>query len=93
MTMRERRVGLRELRATLSECIRDVKAGRVLVVTDHGAPVARMIPQAAFIRERVDVLVRAGTLAWSGRRLRRSVPVVPLRGPGSVADLVRENRD
>lgn len=28
----------------LSECVREVRAGKTIVVTDHGQPVARIIP-------------------------------------------------
>jgi prevent-host-death family protein len=93
MAVRERRIGIRELKSTLSECIREVKAGRTLVVTEHGDPVVRMIPETASLRERLDALRRAGTVSWSGRRLRRTKPVARVRGTGTVADLVGENRE
>ncbi len=93
MAMREKRIGIRELKATLSECIREVKAGRTLVVTERGDPVARMIPEAASVRERLEALRTAGNVAWSGRRLRRIKPVARVRGNRTVADLVSENRE
>jgi antitoxin (DNA-binding transcriptional repressor) of toxin-antitoxin stability system len=89
----ERRIGIRELKSTLSECIREVKSGRTLVVTEHGAAVARMIPESVSVRERLDALRQAGNVAWSGRRLRRIKPVARVRGHRAVADLVSENRD
>ena len=91
--MREKRIGIRELKSTLSECIREVKAGRTLVVTEHGAAVARMIPERASVSERVEALRRAGTVAWSGRRLRRIKPVGRVHGNRTVAGLVSENRE
>ena len=93
MVMREKRIGIRELKSTLSECIREVKAGRTLVVTEHGEPVARMIPEAASVSERLEALREAGNVAWSGRRLRRIKPVARVRGNRTVADLVSENRE
>ena len=93
MATRERRIGIRELKSTLSECIREVKAGRTLVVTEHGDPVARMIPETASLRERLDALRKAGSVTWSGRRLRRIKPVARVRGKRTVADLVSENRE
>ena len=93
MVMREKRIGIRELKSTLSECIREVKAGRTLVVTEHGEPVARMIPEAASVGERLEALRKAGNVAWSGRRLRRIKPVARVRGNRTVADLVSENRE
>ena len=91
--MAERKSGIRELKATLSECVREVKAGRTIVVTEHGRPVARIIPEAASLRVRVEALRRAGAIAWSGRRLRPAKPVGKLRGDQTVADLVVENRE
>jgi prevent-host-death family protein len=93
MATRERRIGIRELKSTLSECIRDVKSGRTLVVTEHGEPVARIIPETASVRERLDALRTSGSIAWSGRRLRRIKPVARARGKRTVADLVSENRE
>jgi prevent-host-death family protein len=91
--MHERRIGIRELKATLSECIREVKAGRTVIVTEHGDPVARLIPEAASVNERLEALRQAGNVAWSGRRLRRIKPVARVRGHRTVADLVSENRE
>ena len=93
MPTRERRIGIRELKSTLSECIREVKAGRTLVVTEHGNPVARMIPETASLDERLDALRKAGNVTWSGRRLRRIKPVARVRGKRTVADLITENRE
>jgi prevent-host-death family protein len=93
MATRERRVGIRELKSTLSECVREVKSGRTIVVTEHGQPVARIIPEGISLRERVEALRRAGAIAWSGRRLRPAKPVGKVRGASSVADLIVENRE
>lgn len=93
MASRERRIGIRELKSTLSECVREVKSGRTIVVTDHGQPVARIIPEAISLRERVDALRKAGAIAWSGRRLRRAKPAGTVLGDKTVADLITENRE
>jgi antitoxin (DNA-binding transcriptional repressor) of toxin-antitoxin stability system len=90
MGTREKRIGIRELKSTLSECVREVRAGRTIVVTDHGQPI---IPEAVSLRERVEALRKAGTIAWSGRRLRRAKPAGKVRGTRTVADLVVENRE
>lgn len=93
MVMREKRIGIREFKSTLSKCIREVKAGRTLIVTEHGHPVARLIPEAASVSERLEALRKAGNVVWSGRRLRRIKPVARVRGNRTVADLVTENRE
>ena len=54
--MRERKVGIRELKSKLSECVRDVKMGATIVVTDHGRSVARIVPEGHSLGERLDTL-------------------------------------
>ena len=93
MAKPEKRIGIRELKSTLSKCVREVKAGRTIVVTDHGQPVARIIPEAMSLRARVDALRKAGAIAWSGRPLRRARPAGKVRGDKTVADLIIENRE
>lgn len=93
MGTREKRIGIRELKSTLSECVREVRAGRTIVVTDHGQPVARIIPEGVSLLERVEALRKTGAIAWSGRRLRPAKPAGKVRGGKTVADLVVENRE
>ena len=91
--MRERKVGIRELKAKLSEYVRDVKMGATIVVTEHGRRVARIVPEALSLNERLDTLRNAGTILWSGRRLGAGKPGVRVRGRRTVADIVVENRE
>lgn len=62
--MRERRVGIRELKSRLRECVRGVEMGATIVVTDHG----RIVPEGHSLGERLDTLRNAGTILWSGPR-------------------------
>jgi prevent-host-death family protein len=89
----ERHIGIRELKSTLSQCVREVKTGRTIVVTEHGQPVARIIPERMALAERIDTLRKAGAIAWSGRRLRAAKPVGKVLGDTTVADLIVENRE
>ncbi len=90
---KERHVGIRELKAKLSECVRDVKTGATIVVTEHGRPVARIVPEADSLEGRLDTLKRAGTILWSGRRLRPVKPAARTRGRRTVAEVLIENRE
>ena len=90
--MGERNIGLRELKSKLSECIREVKRGGTVVVTERGQRVARLVPESGSLDERLQVLKKAGAMAWSGRRLGQAVPGVRRRGKRTVADIVVENR-
>lgn len=37
-------IGIRELRDGLSRYLAEVRAGRVVTITDHGQPIARIVP-------------------------------------------------
>jgi len=95
--MGERRIGIRELKSKLSECVREVKTGGTIIVTEHGRAVARIIPDATpdakSLRERLEALTKSGAILWNGRRLPPARPVAGLRGKKTVADLVIENRE
>lgn len=91
--MKERSIGIRELKSKLSECVRDVKRGGTVVVTEHGRRVARLVPESDSLDDRLAVLTSAGAFQWSGRRLGRATPGVRRRGKRTVADIVVENRE
>lgn len=91
--MGERRIGIRELKSKLSECVREVKSGTTIVVTERGRAVARIIPDAMPLQERMEALVRSGAVLWNGKRLPPAKPVAGLRGKRCVSDLVIENRE
>ena len=92
--MAERRIGIRELKSKLSECVREVRDGGTIVVTEHGRPVARMIADASSLDERLEVLAKAGQILWSGRRLKPTAPVARVRGrQKTVSDMISENRE
>ena len=92
--MAERRIGIRELKSKLSECVREVRRGGMIVVTEHGRPVARMIADSSSLPERLEILTNAGDILWSGRRLKPTKPVARVStGRKTVADLVGENRE
>ena len=91
--MNELNIGVRELKARLSEYLRQVKAGRTIVITEHGQPVGRIVPAAQSRGERLQAMLDAGLIAWNGKKLRPMSPVARTRGKRSVADLVVENRE
>ena len=90
--MRERRVGIRELKSKLSQCIREVRRGATIIVTEHGRRVARLVPEADSLEERLATLKDTGTILWSGRRLDARKPTVRARGARTVADVLVESR-
>ena len=85
--MRERRIGVQELKANLRGCLEEVRSGTTLLLTDGGNRVARLIPEP-----RPSESKDGPAIAWSGRRLKKTKPKARLRDGGSMADIVRENR-
>lgn len=85
-------VGVRELKASLSEHLRRVANGESIVVTDRGRAVARLVP--ADFSEGLVRLLRERRIHWSGRKPDLStLPTVKLRGPGkTLSDYVIEDR-
>jgi prevent-host-death family protein len=52
------RIGIRELREDLSRAIRRVRSGQTLEVTDHGHPVARLVPIVPVAGALADLVAR-----------------------------------
>ena len=84
-------VAVTELRGNLRSWLQKVRDGEEVVVTDHGLPVARLVPlQSTDLIER---LTREGVLGRPESSVRRKSAAIrqfDLGGP--VADLVVEQR-
>ncbi len=81
-------IGIRELRDGLSRYLAEVRAGLTLTVTDHGRPVARIVPVDG--SSPLERLIAEG-LVQPARRRERSAPQ-PVEASGTVSDLVAEQR-
>ena len=90
--MAQLQVGVRELKSRLSHYLRQVKAGQSVIITERGQPVGRIVPVAQTLEERLEAMAQAGLIAWSGKRLEPMPPVARVRGEGTVADLLVEER-
>lgn len=86
------RVNIRELKNRLSEYLRRVKAGETIEVIERGRPIGLIVPVDRPLDERLAALVRAGLIAWSGRRFAPGPPVGRTL-QGTVAELIVEERD
>lgn len=89
----ETSVGIRDLKARLSEYMKKVKSGQSIVITEHGKPVGRILPVATSLEERLEMLRKAGLIEWNGKKLRRIKPPAVNRGDKQVSDIVVELRD
>ncbi len=81
-------VGIKELRDGLSRHLAAVRDGNIVTITDHGVPVARIVPVDR--PTRLEQLIAEGRVSKATRR-KRSAPK-PLAAEGTVSDLVAEQR-
>ncbi|MEK6813539.1 MAG: hypothetical protein AABY65_02255 [Nitrospirota bacterium] len=51
-----------------------------------------MVPPTLSLDERLQAMLQAGLLLWSGKELRPIAPVARVRGRRTVADLLVEDR-
>jgi prevent-host-death family protein len=86
-------VGIRELKSRLSYYLQQVKAGDTLIITEHNRPIGKIMPTNLAIDERLQALVDAGVVAWSGKSLAAIDSVATTRGSRTVADLLVEDRE
>jgi prevent-host-death family protein len=91
--MSEIRVGVRDLKSRLSEYLRQVKQGQIVIITDHGHPVGRLSPVEQPLDERMKALQDAGLVAWNGQTLKPITPAAVNRGEQQVSDILVEIRE
>jgi prevent-host-death family protein len=82
------RVGIRELRDGLSRHFAEVRKGRTVTVTDHGRPIARIVPVGQ--PDALERLIAEGRVR-PARRRKRPAPE-PVATAGTVSDLVADQR-
>lgn len=83
-------MGIRELKQNASKVIQEVKEGEVVTVTEHGVPVAKIIPIA---KDRYQELIDDGTLEPPTIRFDiRQIKPVKLPDGITSEQLIRESR-
>ena len=85
-------VSIRELKSRLSHFLRLTRRGESVIITDRGVPIGRIVPIGQDLDQRLEAMRETGQAQWSGHKLRRRSPVAKLRGRGSVAKLLIEDR-
>jgi prevent-host-death family protein len=81
-------VGIKELRDGLSRYLAEVRNGRTITVTDHGRPVARIVPTEG--PTPLERLIAEGVVQPARERTRSTPARVKASGP--VTELVDEQR-
>jgi prevent-host-death family protein len=82
------RIGIRELRDSLTTTIRRVRAGETIEITHHGEPIAVLAPLPP---DRIGRLVAAGDVT-EGRPLRGQLRRFPVTGELSASAAIEEDR-
>ena len=92
-------VSIREMKNRLSKYLKLVQAGKDVVITDRGRPVARLTLVQPTTREtEAEYIRRINALPWvqpgKGGKLRGLRPGIPLRGEGpTAAEIVLQDRE
>jgi prevent-host-death family protein len=91
--MKQKTIGIRELKEQLSSHIKEVKGGATVVVTERGKPVARLEPVATRADDGFQKLIDSGLVEGDGESLLPEIPRGPIEGPKTVAELLLEDRE
>lgn len=86
-------VGITALRANLAEWLQKVREGEEVTITDHGVPVARLVPVPS--SDLIERLTREGVLGRPQTLERPKAagrPRIQLPPGVSVSDIVAEHR-
>lgn len=83
-------VGIRDLKTHLSSYLEKVKMGHTVVITLHGKPVAQLTPTKEELIDRVKALQTAGLVAWNGKKLKPSKPVLINKSKKLASDIYME---
>jgi len=94
-----RTIGVRELKARLSQILREVQRGEVLLVTDRGRVVAELrqpgtgtLLAASTEEQALGRMASGGGLRLAEKKV-ESYPPSPIRSaPGTANDLLRQER-
>lgn len=90
--MKERRVGVRELKSKLSACLRYVKSGNTVVISERGQPIGRIYPIEMSLDDKLQEGVLSRHWSWNGRKWKSSQPKVRTCSKTLVSDLLLEDR-
>ena len=81
-------IGVRDLRDHLSRHLTKVREGHTITVTDHGRPVARIVPVGA--PTKLEQMIAEGKVTPAKRR--KSSRPAPIATAGTVSDLIEQQR-
>ncbi len=60
------KVGIREMKNSLSRYLKHVKNGESIIITERNKPIAKIIPMDDSMLTEYKVLIKEGTISWCG---------------------------
>ena len=107
--MAQKTIEIQELQEQLGSHLQEVREGATLMIMDQGKPVACLVPFAEeekreakapavstgdlSIEEKLQRLVEAGVISWSGRKPSPDIPTFQVQGPKTLSEMLLEDRD
>ncbi len=89
-----REVGIRVLKAKLSEFVALARSGERVLITEHGRRVAEIVPIGRSPDDQAMWnLVDAGLASWGGRKPALPAERVPISGPGLSRTVIEDRED
>ena len=82
-------MGIRELRDTLTQAIRRVRAGETIEITNDGEPVAVIVP---YRPSRLDQLIAEGKATPGRRPFRPPERLFDAKGPIAASEAILQDR-
>ena len=92
VAMKKSTVNVRELTGRLSCCLRLVKAGLIVEITERGKPLGRIVPGVASFKTRIETARHAGLLSWNEQKLKLRTLVAKVCTKKTLAEIVVNNR-
>jgi prevent-host-death family protein len=89
MVTHRRSVGIRELRQDASKVLKDVKDGATVEITEHGRPIAHIIP---IQKSNWEELIAAGLVIPASEPWSRPNTFIKLKGNKTSTELLMEQR-
>ncbi len=107
--MSQKTIELGDLSEQLTRHLQEVREGATLMIVDQGKPVAWLVPFPeeekrvaqrllvpagdVSVEEKLQKLVEAGVISWSGRKPSPDIPTFEVQGLKTVAEMLLEDRD
>ncbi|MDN5327287.1 MAG: hypothetical protein PWP41_1983 [Moorella sp. (in: firmicutes)] len=85
-------IGIRKMKAFMSQYIKRVKEGETLIITVRGRPVARLVPIENKIPSGITTMLDKGLASWAGGKPLGTNQYLPVKKGHSIARIVEEDR-